>query len=114
MDRDKVTPYKITKRIYMEDRVEVVDQTEPTVVKRTGAGTKLLSWLALLVATLALILAWWAFNRTGEDLEDRIQRGIQESMVNVEQGVDNGAQTIDEGPDGVDEDDTDVVRPESN
>lgn len=43
-----------------------------------GHGTTLLAWLALVVAVAALVLAWAAFNRTGEDLERRIQQEIGE------------------------------------
>lgn len=93
----------------MEDR---------TYVARS-AGTSLLSWLAIILSILALILAWVAYNRTGTDLEDRIQQEVRENTNAVQEGT-NGAvnetqdatrdagEALDAGPDGVDEDDTDT------
>lgn len=80
-------------------------------------GTSVVAWIALIVAIIALTLGWVAFNRTGEDLENKIQQqveqrtqdlqqGAQEGAQNVEEGTREGTQRLDEGPDGVDEDDT--------
>lgn len=82
-------------------------------------GNSIVAWIALIVAIIALSLAWVAYNRTGEDLENRIQQQVQEAAQNtqdaaqegaqnVQEGAQEGAQNIDEGPDGVDEDDTET------
>ena len=90
----------------------MVDRTEPTIVTRgAGRGTTAVAWIALIAALLALTLAWMAYNRTGDDLENRIQQGVQDAMVGAERGVNEGVNTLDEGPDGVDEDDTDTTAP---
>lgn len=93
---------------------------------RAGHGTTVVAWIALLLAVAALALAWTAFNRTGEDLEQRIQQSVNESIQATEQGAENAGdalqdtgeavgdaaedtgEAIDAGPDGVDEDDTDT------
>lgn len=100
--------------------------TYTTTDRGAGHGTSVVAWIALLLALLALGLAWWAFNRTGEDLTNRIQEQVQQVTPNVQQGaeeVQEGAQqgadavqeganqtedAIDAGPDGVDEDDTET------
>lgn len=92
---------------------------ERTYVARGGGGVGLLSWLALILSILALILAWTAYNRTGTDLEDRIQQEIREGTSTVEEGTNDAvndtqdatndaSRGLDAGPDGVDEDDTDT------
>ena len=53
--------------------------------RRRGAG--LVAWLALVLAIIALWLGWTAYNRTGGDLEQRIQRGLQQGAQNVEDTV---------------------------
>ena len=72
-----------------------------------------LAALALLLSLGALILAWTAYNRTGEDLEDRIQRGVNEATTRTidttQEAADSAADAVDAGPDGVDEDDTDTA-----
>ena len=40
-----------------------------------------LVWLALIIGILALILAWSAFNRSGEDLEDEVMEEVEEAMM---------------------------------
>ena len=86
---------------------------ENVVVAKRGAGrgTTLLALLALLVALFALWLGWMAYERTGADLDQRIQQEVQ----NAGQALDTGAQevedAVDAGPDGVDEDDTDTSTP---
>lgn len=63
-----------------------------------GRGTSAVAWIALLLSLLALALAWTAFDRTGDQLEQRIQEGVT-----------NATQTLDAGIDGVDDDDTDTA-----
>lgn len=52
------------------------------IIKETGAGagTTALTWLALLLAIIALALAWAAYNRTGVDLENKIQEQIKRAQ----------------------------------
>jgi sensor domain CHASE-containing protein len=50
---------------------------------------KFLTWLALIIATVALIVAWMAYNRSGEDLEARIQRQIEQSANQVDEATPN-------------------------
>lgn len=76
--------------------------------KQTGfAGV--VSIIALIVAIIAIILAWMAYERTGAELDERIQEAAQQSVQSIEQGVENGADALDAGPDGVDEDDTEAT-----
>ncbi len=81
----------------MEDRVRV-----------TSGAASAVAWLALIVAIVALILAWVAYNRTGEDLENQIQTQVEQSLNTAEDATQEAGDAIDAGPDGVDEDDTDV------
>lgn len=71
------------------DREVVVDRRGGSA----GAGTTLLTWLALLLAIAALGLAWAAYNRTGEDLEDRIQQGINRAAEETDRRIDTENQT---------------------
>ena len=87
----------LIKEILMEDRVYT-----------TRRGASAVAWIALLVAAVALILAWIAYNRTGTDLEDQIKTQVQSSLNAAEQTTQDASDAIDAGPDGVDEDDTDV------
>ena len=91
-----------------------------------GRGTTTVAWVALLISILALALGAWAFSRTVDNLDERIQQSVNESMQTVEQGadatgeavqdagqatgeaVDDAGEAIDAGPDGVDEDDSDT------
>lgn len=61
-------------------------------------GASAVAWIALIVAIVALVLAWIAYDRTGANLEEQIR-------TQVEQGIN----AVDAGPDGVDEDDTDTT-----
>ena len=87
----------------------MADREDVVVTNRgAGRGTTLLTWLALIVALLALWLAWAAYDRTGGNLDQRIQEQIQKSAENVQQGAQNVQDAVDAGPDGVDEDPTDT------
>lgn len=44
-----------------------------------------IAWLALVVAVLALVLGWSAFNRSGVDVEDVVERQVRESAAEMEQ-----------------------------
>lgn len=71
------------------------------------AGPSALSVLATIIAVMALILAWMAYNRTGPDLEAQIQQQVNEAVdetgTRANQGIDATEGVIDRGPDGVDE-----------
>lgn len=43
------------------------------------------AWTALIVAILALILGWAAFNRAGVDLEEIVKQEVQEAVQEVEE-----------------------------
>ncbi len=75
---------------------------------RRGRGASAVAWIALVVAILALILGWIAYNRTGEDLENQIQTQVQEGINAADDAAQSTEEAVDAGPDGVDEDDTDV------
>jgi membrane protein implicated in regulation of membrane protease activity len=86
---------------------------EDVVVTDRGAGrgTTLLTWAALIVALLALWLAWAAYDRTGGDLDQRIQEQVQQTSQDAQEGAGAIEEAVDAGPDGVDEDDTDTTAP---
>ena len=73
-------------------------------------GASVVAWIALIIAAIALILGWIAYNRTGADLEDQIQTQVQQGLNAAEGAAETTEEAIDAGPDGVDEDDTDVNR----
>ncbi len=86
---------------------------------RSNSGTSAVAWIALIIAILAAVLAWAAFNRTGTDLEQRIQTEVreaanetqdttQDATQEIRESTRDAGQAIDEGPDGVDEDDTNL------
>lgn len=45
-----------------------------------GHGPSWATWLALILSLLALILAWMAYNRTGQDLENRVQQEVNRGV----------------------------------
>lgn len=53
--------------------------------ERGAAVAAFISWLALIVAILALLIGWRAYNRTGTNLEDRIQRGVERGINAAQQ-----------------------------
>lgn len=63
-------------------------------VRNPGRG---LAMLALIIAIIALALAWAAYNRTGTDLEDRIANQVQRATDNAERGLDTGIDGVDDG-----------------
>jgi hypothetical protein len=48
-------------------------------------GGRWIAWLALILSIIALLLAWTAYNRTGADLENRIQEGVN-NVIDEAQG----------------------------
>lgn len=87
----------------------MADREYVTTDRGAGRGTSLVAWLALIVGLLAFWLAWMAYDRTGADLDQRIQQGVQQASDNVQQGAQDAEEAIDAGPDGVDQDDTDTI-----
>lgn len=53
---------------------------------------KALAGVALVIAVVALILSWVAFNRTGTDLNERIETEVNQAVQEVEQAADEAAQ----------------------
>lgn len=52
---------------------------------RTGKGLVLIT---LVIAIAALILAWLAFNRTGENLNQVVEQEVQEALLEIENADD--------------------------
>jgi hypothetical protein len=42
-----------------------------------GTGSAAVSWIALIISIVALVLAWTAFNRAGDDVGDTLQEQFQ-------------------------------------
>lgn len=80
-------------------------------VYSSNRGASAVAWIALIVAIIALILAWVAYDRTGAQLDEQIRAGVESSLNATEQAAGDAADAIDAGPDGVDEDDTDTTTP---
>lgn len=93
---------------YEDDRVVTTDDRVVHSGGSAGMGTTLLTWLALGIATLALILAWVAYDRTGGALDERIRDATNNTVQTTKDATNNAADAIDKGPDGVDNDDTDT------
>jgi predicted metal-dependent hydrolase len=50
--------------------------------RNNGSGV---AWTALIVAIIALILGWSAFNRAGADIGDMVEQQVRESTQDLEQ-----------------------------
>ena len=65
------------------------------------------AWIALLIAVAAMVLGWLAYNRTGEDLENKIQRAVNSAVTTgsnqASDAIDSAENAADNGPDGVDD-----------
>lgn len=83
----------------------MADRDNVVVTRGTSWATTLLAWIALIAALIALWLAWVAYDRTGTDLDERIQQEVR-------QGVQGAENVLDAGPDGIDEDDTETTSPQ--
>ena len=77
-------------------------------VYRERRGPSPVAWIALIVAIIALAIAWMAYNRTGDNLEEQVRTQVEKSLNAAEDATQDASDAIDAGPDGVDEDDTDV------
>lgn len=73
-----------------------------------GTGTTLLGWVALILAVLALVLAWMAYDRTGANLDERIQQQVQQATPDTTQDTDD-TDTTDTSPQGTTEEGTDTT-----
>ncbi len=74
----------------------------------TARGTNsVIAIIALVIAIAALTLAWLAYNRAGEDLENQVGQGLEQAADETgeaaQEASDSVEQTVDEGPDGVDD-----------
>lgn len=49
----------------------------------TSDQNGVVTWIALITAILALILAWSAFNRAGKDLEEMVADQVEEAVAEV-------------------------------
>jgi len=83
-------------------------------IRQYTQRTSKIGWLALIIAILALVIAWIAYNRTGANLEDTVQRQVSETLQatdkateeagrDAQQGADTVERGLDVGPDGVDD-----------
>ncbi|MEX0913011.1 MAG: hypothetical protein WDZ56_00615 [Candidatus Paceibacterota bacterium] len=45
--------------------------------------SQIIAVLALIIALIALVLAWTAFNRTGADFEEVVQREVDQAMIEM-------------------------------
>lgn len=59
------------------------------VVYDKRGGGKFISLLALVLSIIALALAWVTFNRTGEDLESKIQRQVDSAVETTRDNTQN-------------------------
>jgi hypothetical protein len=61
---------------------EVIRETTHTDGEHHYAhrGSSWVAWVALILSVLALLLAWMAYNRTGQDLETRIQQEVNRGI----------------------------------
>lgn len=72
-------------------------------------GTSPVAWVALIIAIIALILAWMAYDRTGANLEQQVRTQVENSLNSAKDATQKATDAVDAGPDGVDEDDTDTT-----
>lgn len=54
----------------------------------------IVAWLALVLAIIALVVAWIAFNRTGQSLETKIRNQVNDSIDSAQQGVEGVQEKI--------------------
>lgn len=57
-------------------------------------GNIMISWIALIVAILALIVGWIAYNRTGVDLETQIQREVNQAAGEANQELNEAEREV--------------------
>lgn len=54
----------------------------------------IVAWLALVLAIIALVVAWIAYNRTGQSLETKIRNQVNDSIDSAQQGVEGVQERI--------------------
>lgn len=54
----------------------------------------IVAWLALVLAIIALVVAWIAYNRTGQSLETKIRNQVNDSIDSAQQGVEGVQEKI--------------------
>lgn len=59
-----------------------------------NGSAQAISIVALIVALVALVLGWMAYNRTGEDVEAMVEREIDEARVEFEASLDDLEATL--------------------
>lgn len=69
----------------MADRDIVVD-------RGAASGPSLVSWIALVVGVVALLLAWMAYDQTGANLDERIQQEVQRAVDGTQETQDTTEQ----------------------
>lgn len=50
--------------------------------------------MALVLALVALVLAWVAFNRTGQDVEALVEQEVQEAIEEIEQAQQDAEEAV--------------------
>jgi len=69
-----------------------------------------LVWTTLVIAIIALILAWVAYNRTGVNIEEQVQAEINEAFAELNIELDTLERQIREGTADTLQDGADEVR----
>lgn len=73
----------------------------------SNTGLSILAVVTLVIAIAALVLAWVAYNRAGEDLTTEVREGASEALREAGEGIEEGTQetgeAIEEGGDEVEE-----------
>lgn len=77
-------------------------ETTREIIHERPSYNSAAAWLGLIIAIVALVLAWLAYNRTGEDLEAKIQREIN-------QAVNQGREAVNETREEVNQETPDTV-----
>lgn len=75
-------------------------------------GTSVVGWTALIIALIALALAWVAFNRTGTDIEAIVEQRVDDATVEMREDYSelearfraNTAESLNEAAEDVDND----------
>ena len=70
---------------------------------RTNRGSAVV-WAALIISIIALILAWAAYNRAGADLEQQIQREVEEAVAEIQVNADRAGDVVRENVPDIDVD----------
>lgn len=69
------------------------------------SNAKGVAWVALVLALVALVLAWVAFNRTGQDVEALVEQEVQEAIEEINQTAQDAVDENATGTENVEEDD---------